>query len=306
MTGSFLPAPLAPLKASDLARFLGAPLQGYDCPITGLCTLSKPQVGCLGFIKAGKEGAAPSLPSGSVWLVSALPPPQPGVAVIVADNPRHAFSLAVARFFVEPPEPGIHPSAVVHASVVVGTGVSIGPGSVIDARCQIGDHTVIRSNVVLCRGVRIGAHCLIKSNSVIGEEGFGMEQGPDGNNVRVPHLGSVVIGDHVEIGALCTVCSGTVEPTVIEDHVKMDDHIHVAHNCRVGRNSLLTACAELSGSVQIGSNVWVGPNASLMNGIMVGNDAFIGLGAVVTKDCDAGWIYAGNPARRLRPRKERL
>lgn len=220
-------------------------------------------------------------------------------AILVA-NPRLAFARILAEFFQEPPSEKIAQTARIGRNVRIGAHVTIGDFCVIGDNVVIGDYTELRHHVVIGRNVTIGKSCLIKSHSVIGEEGFGIEKDEDGMNIRVPHLGGVSIGDHVEIGALNTVCSGTVEPTSVADFVKTDDHVHIAHNCHLGMNSILTACAELSGSVTIGKNVWLGPNCSLLNGINIGDNAFIGLGAVVTKNCSPDGMYAGSPARLLR------
>jgi UDP-3-O-[3-hydroxymyristoyl] glucosamine N-acyltransferase len=104
----------------------------------------------------------------------------------------------------------------------------------------------------------------------------------------------------VEVGNFTTVCSGTITPTVVGDYTKIDDHVHVAHNCRIGRNVVITACAELSGSITMEDDVWIGPNASLIQGISVGKNALIGIGAVVTKSVPANEVQFGNPARRFR------
>jgi UDP-3-O-[3-hydroxymyristoyl] glucosamine N-acyltransferase len=165
---------------------------------------------------------------------------------------------------------------------------------------EIGDRTRIFANVVVEANVRIGNDCVIKSGTVIGQDGFGIVKDEDGNNFRVPHVGGVIIHDGVEIGALNTICSGTIEPTVVEQYVKTDDHVHIAHNVRVGANSILTACAEISGSVVIGPRSGLGPNCSIMNNISLGSDVFVGLGSVVTKSLPAGAVAAGSPARILR------
>jgi UDP-3-O-[3-hydroxymyristoyl] glucosamine N-acyltransferase len=113
------------------------------------------------------------------------------------------------------------------------------------------------------------------------------------------HLGSVTIGNEVELGSLNTVCRGTLSNTIIEDHVKTDDHVHIAHNCTVRRAAMLTACVELSGSVDVGAFAWLGPNCSVNNGIKIGERAFVGIGSTVTKDIAGGQRVAGNPARTL-------
>lgn len=111
----------------------------------------------------------------------------------------------------------------------------------------VGAETVIENNVVVGAGVEIGARCVVKSGAVIGEDGFGFERDELGRPIRLIHLGSVVIGDDVEIGSLATVCRGTLGNTVIEDFAKIDDHVHIAHNVVVRTAALITACAEVSG-----------------------------------------------------------
>ena len=106
----------------------------------------------------------------------------------------------------------------------------------------------------------------------------------------------MVIQDNVEIGALNTVAGGTIHPTVVEVDVKTDDHVHIAHNCRIGPRTIITACAELSGSVRIGADCWIGPNASIRDGISVGDGAFVGIGSNVIAPVLPRAIVYGNPA----------
>ena len=104
--------------------------------------------------------------------------------------------------------------------------------------------------------------------------------------LRFIHLGGVKIGNEVEIGALNSIARGTLNDTIIENGVKTDNLVHIAHNCYIGCNSLITACVELSGGVIVGKNVWIGPNSSVLEKIKIGDNAFIGIGSVVTKDVD--------------------
>jgi UDP-3-O-[3-hydroxymyristoyl] glucosamine N-acyltransferase len=113
----------------------------------------------------------------------------------------------------------------------------------------------------------------------------------------MPHVGGVRIGEFVDIGANCSVDQGTFSPTVIEDFVKIDNGVHIAHNVQIGTRTLITAHAEISGSVQIGCDVWIGPNASLRDRIKVGNGALIGIGSVVTKDVNEKTVVYGSPAK---------
>ncbi len=165
---------------------------------------------------------------------------------------------------------------------------------------MVGANSIIEHNVVLHSGTRIGKNCRIRSCSSIGGDGFGFERLDDGTPMRFPHLGGVVIGDNVEIGALNSIAKGALSDTFIADYVKTDSLVHIAHNCFVNESALITACAELSGGVTLGKRVWVGPNVAMMQKVTVGDDALIGLGAVVTKNVCARTIVAGNPAKKIR------
>jgi UDP-3-O-[3-hydroxymyristoyl] glucosamine N-acyltransferase len=175
-----------------------------------------------------------------------------------------------------------------------------GSNVVIENGCVVGAGSIIEHNVVLHAGTRIGKNSRIRSCSSIGGDGFGFERMEDGTPLRFPHLGGVLIGNNVEIGALNSIARGTLSDTVIMDYVKTDNLVHVAHNCVIDEGCLITACAELSGGVTLGKRVWIGPNVAMMQKISVGDDALIGLGAVVTKSVQSKTIVAGNPAKVIR------
>lgn len=279
-----------PRRVSDLAAELGLAWRGTDLEITHVRPLDAADAGALCFAKA-----APADGLGQAATLIAPPGTEPGAgAVIEAETPRLAFARALIALdrlpgFARPAEPAqVGEGSEVSPSAVLGQGVVIGP------RCRIGHH------VVIADGVRIGADCVIKSNTVIGEAGFGFERDESGIPVRILHLGSVVIGDRVEIGSLNTVCRATLGATVVEDDVKTDDHVHIAHNCRVRRGALLTACAELSGGVDVGEFAWIGPNSSVIQKVTLGAHAFVGIGSNVTKSVPEASTVAGNPAKLLR------
>ncbi|MHA3682856.1 LpxD N-terminal domain-containing protein [Leucobacter sp. HY1910] len=220
-------------------------------------------------------------------------------ALILVENPRAAFGQAIAQHFAPKAPTGIaatarvHPTARVHETAHVGEYTVVREGAVIDAHAEVRDHVVIGRNVV------VGEHALVKSQAVVGEEGFGIEKDADGNNFHIPHIGSVRLGKYTEVGNFTTVCSGTLAPTVIGDYTKIDDHVHVAHNCQIGENVIITACAEISGSVIIEDEVWVGPNASVLQGLTLGRDSLLGIGAVAVKSVPVNEVRVGNPAKRL-------
>lgn len=283
----------SPVRASRLAAELGSTLEGDDVEIRTVAPLSSAAPHALTFAKR----AAPAELAAQVCVIAAARPPA-AAACILSTNPRFDFIkalLALERLgrFERWTEP-----AQVHPSVVVGLNVSIGKGVVI------GEGTRIEPNVTIADNVRIGRHCWLKSGCVIGEAGFGLERDSDGTPVRMLHFGGVVIGDRVEVGAVTTVCQGTLGPTVIEDDAKIDDHVHVAHNCRIGKKAFVIACAELSGGVVLGEAAWIGPNASVLEQVKIGARAFVGLGAVVLRDVPDDTTVVGNPARVLERKKK--
>lgn len=182
--------------------------------------------------------------------------------------------------------------------------VKIEPGVFIGPNVIIGKGTKLLSGARIKGNVKIGENCIIRENCVIGGYGFGFDKDYEGKNFRIPHLGGVIIGNNVEIGAITTVCSGTINPTVLEDYVKLDDHVHVAHNVVIGENSIITACAEISGSCIIGKNVWLAPNTAVINGIKIGNNVTIGMGAVIIKSVPDNEVMVGTPAEPLEEAKK--
>lgn len=290
------------ISASAVAADLGATLHGPDIGIVSLAPIGDAGDAQLTFVldpvgRASELTAA--LRAGAVVLVpEGVDLPDAGSTITVG-NPRAAFAKAVARHFAPRVDPGvaetarIHPDADVHPSASIGEYTVVREGAVVGAGAEIRDH------VVIGRGVHIGPSALIKSHAVIGEEGFGIEKDGDGNNLRIPHVGSVRLDANVEVGNFTTVCSGTIAPTTIGAYTKIDDHVHVAHNCRIGRNVIITACAEISGSVIIEDDVWIGPNASIIQGVTLGEHSLLGIGAVALKSIPADEVRVGNPARRL-------
>jgi len=212
----------------------------------------------------------------------------------ITSHPRSLYARIVRALF---PDRFVMQSEAIHPTARIAPSVQLSPGVVIGANCTIGEGTVLYPNVVLSNNVRIGAQCVIKSGTVIGQPGFGIYQDENGMPQHFPHVAGVVIGDHVELGSLNTVVGGTIHPTLVEDYVKTDDHVHIAHNCRIGTRTLLTACAELSGSVRLGADCWIGPNSSVRDGIEIGERCFVGIGSVVTKSIPPDMLAYGVPAR---------
>ena len=153
--------------------------------------------------------------------------------------------------------------------------------------------------------VGIGNNCLIHSGVVIGVDGFGYEKDENGDYFKMAHIGGVTIGNDVEIGTNTCIDRGTLGSTIIEDNVKIDNLVHVAHNVQVKRNSMLIAQSMVGGITVVEENSWIAPGALLMNGIKIGENTTVGLGAVVTKNVDNNDVVAGVPAKSLRGRKDK-
>ena len=291
------------VRASAVASAISGTLHGADCSITGVCTLNLPERGKLCFAQAldvlGKSDVS------SFGAIVIAPHDAEGLTGtwIGVENPRLAFARVVAELLVPKPVAEIAKSASIHPTARLAKDVSLGEGCVIGAFVTIGEGTWLAHHVVLGQAVHVGRRCKIGSNTVIGEEGFGLAKDGDGPYVRIPHLGSVVISDDVQIGALSSIAAGTIEPTMIGQGARIDDQVFIAHNCLIGENVMIISCAQISGSVTIGRNSWIGPNATIRDKVSIPADTLIGMGAVVTKSLDEPGTYAGSPARLLSPSK---
>lgn len=290
------------IKSSDVSYFLKKPLHGPDFVIEGVCSLKNLKPHCIVFLKKGSKNAYELLRQKKEILLLLSPEDDRSDLIaskIFTENPRLDFARIVARYFVDTPQHLISDTCKVGLNSNIAPNVSIGHYTVVGKNVRIGEGTIIHNHVVIHDNTTIGNNCIIKSNTIIGEEGFGFEYDEDGTPFRFPHIGGVSIGNFVEIGALNTVVRGTLDNTIIEDYVKTDDHVHIAHNVHIEEGCMITACTEISGSVHVGRKTWLGPNCSLMNGTTIGAHAIVGLGAVVTKSIPDYAVVAGNPAKVL-------
>lgn len=226
------------------------------------------------------------------------------IVFIPVDHPRIVFAKVLYQFATEKIERKIEDSVQIGGNVTIGKNVAIGHNAVIGDNVTIGDGTIIKHQVVIGENVNIGANCIIHSGVIIGADGFGYEQDENGDYFKMPHIGGVSIGNDVEIGTNTCIDRGTLGNTIIEDNVKIDNLVHVAHNVHVKRNSMLIAQSMIGGSTTISENCWIAPGALLMNGINIGENATVGLGAVVTKHVNERDVVAGVPAKSLIARKD--
>ncbi len=238
-------------------------------------------------------------------------------AFIVVDDADLAM-VEILKAFAPPAAKianGIHPSAVVEETAIIGNNVTIGANSYIGANTKIGDGCIIYPNVSILDDVTIGQQTTIKSNSVveerceigslciihnnvsIGADGFGYRPSADGQQiVKLPHIGNVVIGNLVEIGANSCVDRGKFGSTTVGDMTKVDNLVQIAHNCSIGRGCLIVSSTAIAGSAKLGDGVVVAGCVGIIDHGTIGAGATIGAGSIVIKDVAAGESVLGYPA----------
>ncbi|MCT4605430.1 MAG: hypothetical protein N4A64_04865 [Marinisporobacter sp.] len=223
--------------------------------------------------------------------------------IVCVDNPRKEYAV-ILKYILDKNKMKRKYKKLGN-NVVVGENVSIGKNTVIepfvfiDHDVKMGDDCIIKSGARIASYVKIGNNTIIRQNSVLGGQGFGVEREIDGSLIKIPHVGGLIIGDSVEIGALSSIASGTIEPTIIEDNVMIDDNVMIAHNCKIKKGTAITGSVGIGGSVIVGENCFVGSNAILKDHITVGKNCIIGLCAAVKKSLKSNSVVLGNPADTL-------
>ena len=241
---------------------------------------------------------------------------------IIVEDPKLAIVKVLDYFSLSEQEIGIHESAQIDPKAIIGKNVFIGPNTVIDSEVKIGDNVVIGSNNVISNGVIIDSHtkmhsnihlyqgtyigirCIIHSGCVIGADGYGFVTQND-VHTKIPHIGKVIIGNNVEIGANCTIDRGTIGDTIINDSCKFDNGVQIGHNVEIGKGCLLTAHVTIAGSTKIGEFCIFGGQSGAIDNITIGDRAVFACYTAVTKDLAGGKIYSGAPAREIKDKNRR-
>lgn len=203
-------------------------------------------------------------------------------------NPRHAEAPGIHPTAIVDPTASVPASATIGAYAFVGAGVKIGEHAVIGSGChlgagvEVGDDSLFYPQVVVYHGCVIGKRAILHSGAVIGADGFGIAM-ENGRWIKVPQIGRVVIGDDVEIGANTTVDRGALDDTIIEDGVKLDNQIQVAHNVHIGAHSAIAGCVGIAGSAKIGKHCTVGGSGMILGHLEIADRVNISAGTLVTK-----------------------
>ncbi len=216
----------------------------------------------------------------------------PGYSCITVDNPRLAMNEIIT--FVASRVGFIQE----YAKCSLPASVKIGKNVVIEPNVEIGEGTVIEHNVVIHSGTRIGSNCLIRANSSIGGGGYNYIKAGK-NTIKQIDLGGVWLGDNVEIGSSTCIVRGLIDDTIIMNNVKIDNLVHIAHDCFIDNDAYIIAKAELSGYVRIGKRTRVAPGACIKQRLTIGDDVIVGLGSIVLRDVPGGCTVFGNPAKKI-------
>ena len=297
---------------AELAQCSGAQLRGDgDCVIHGVESLNGAGAGQISFFNNSKYRRYLADTRASAVILRPDDAADCPCNALVTDNPYLAWARVTRCFAADNhQEPGVHPAAVVDAraqideSASVAAGSVVGAGAVIGAEVRIGPNCVIGRNVVLGRGtrlvasvtllddVRLGEDCLVHPGAVIGSDGFGLAN-DQGRWEKVAQLGSVTIGNNVEIGANTTIDRGAIHDTVIADGVKLDNQIQVAHNVEIGENTAIAACTGISGSTRIGAGCTLAGGVGVVGHIELADGVHVSGASVVSRSLKEPGVYTG-------------
>ena len=307
--------------AEQIAGMLEGTVEGNSsAEVSGLSKIEEGKAGTLTFLANPKyisyiysTGASIAIVSNDFVAEQALP--ETLTLIRVADAYGSFAKLLEAYSQFKRPRPGIHASAVIDSTVVIGENVHIGAGVVIEPNVSIGNNAVIMAQSYLGEHVKvgnfttvhpgvkiysecvIGANCTLHAGVIIGADGFGFAPQADNRYAKVPQIGNVVIEDRVEIGANTAIDRATLGSTIIREGVKLDNLIQIAHNVEIGKNTVIAALTGIAGSTKIGENVMIGGQVGIAGHLTIANGVKIaaqtGISASVLKE---DVVMQGTPA----------
>jgi UDP-3-O-[3-hydroxymyristoyl] glucosamine N-acyltransferase len=278
----------------ELAVRFGLTLRGEpDLRVRSVATLSRAEAGGLSFLANSRYRRQLESTRATAVLVNAEDESHCPVAALIHPNPYLAYArIAAVLHPASSPASGRHPSAVISGSAriaatasigplavieddaEIGERVSIGPACIVQRGARIGADSMLVSRVNLYPGVSLGARCILHAGAVVGADGFGFAPN-SGSWVKVPQLGSVRIGDDVEIGANTTIDRGAIDDTVVENGVKLDNQIQVGHNVVIGAHTAIAACTGISGSTVIGQRCMIGGMVGFAGHLTIADDVVV-------------------------------
>ena len=309
--------------AADIATMVGGEIVGDDRrEVREFSRIQESSEGALSFVANPKYEQYLENTQASVVLVQKdLPlPDRTDITYIKVADPYQALQSILSnlseglqlRQGIEPSsfvheKAQVDPTAYVAALAYVDAGAVIGPDVQIYPHCFVGEGsvvgagTVLHSGVKIYRNTRIGERCCLHAGAVIGSDGFGFVPQKDGSFQKMPHIGNVVIGNDVEVGANATIDRGSIGDSILKDGVKVDNLVHIAHNVEIDKHSAIAAQVGISGSTRIGKSVLIGGQAGIVGHITIADGVHINAQSGVSKSIDVkGQRLTGSPARPFR------
>ena len=290
------------MTAGELASILEKACEGDGgCELTGAAPLESAGANDLAFVanaKAAEQGRAS--PAGCLIVYPDFE--ATGRTLIRDAVPRRFFARALTFLYPSTVVPGIHPTAIIGEGSHIGEGSSIGPGCVLGRNVSIGEGSLLHPRVTIYARARIGRRAILHSGCVIGADGFGFAPDEQGRWAKFPQVGTVEIGDDVEIGANSCIDRAALGVTRIGDGCKLDNLVHIGHNCDIGRHVVIAAQTGLSGSVTVGDFAIIGGQVGIGDKARIESRAVLGsgCGVLTSKIVRAGEPVWGTPARPLR------
>jgi UDP-3-O-[3-hydroxymyristoyl] glucosamine N-acyltransferase len=308
------------LSLGELAVRFGCELHGDpDVRVDSIAPLSSAHAGAVSFLANPRHRSQLADTRATVVVLDAGSVAECPVAALVASNPHATFARIAAILYPRfAGSAGIHPSAAiapdarVDPTAHVDAFVSIGPRVVIGARAVIGPHSIIAegveigadvhlvARVTLCHHVKLGARVVVQPGAVIGGDGFGYAKDAE-RWIKVPQVGTVIIGPDCEVGANTTIDRGAIADTVLEEGVKLDNQIQIGHNCHIGAHTAMAACVGLSGSVTVGKRCMIGGMVGIVGHVSICDDVAVTGLTMVSHSITKPGVYSGGiPAEDVR------
>ena len=303
------------LLLSELAGKIGAVLSGPDAEVTGIASVEEAGPGQVTFLSNPKY-AQIARETKACAVITKEPVPGATCSFLLTPNPYLAFACAVEQFHPPVrPAPGVSPQSSVHSGASLGKDVSVGPFAVVEEGAVLGDRVALLAGayvgkgasvgedsllyprVTLYEGVRVGKRVTLHAGCVVGSDGFGFAPSPQGFR-KIPQVGTVEIGDDVEVGANTTIDRAALGVTRIGRGTKLDNLIQVGHNVVIGQDTVIAAQTGISGSCRIGNRVMMGGQSGLAGHIEVGDGVMLGAQAGVADSLSAAEspAWSGTPA----------
>ena len=311
------------MRLADIAAAAAAELRGDgETQIRGVATLEHAGPDQISFLANSRYRTLLTKTQAGAVIVKPKDAPACPSAAVIASNPLLAYAKVAALFQPSSPsyqanqqaiQRGVHASAwvspeasiaddvwigpqcAIQAGAVIESGVFIGPNCVVEEAAFIGRDSHLLAQVTVCRRVSLGRRVLVYPGAVIGSDGFGLAN-DQGRWVKIPQLGSVRIGNDVEIGANTTIDRGAIDDTVIEDGVKLDNQIQIAHNVHIGAHTAIAGCVGIAGSAKIGRYCMLGGGVGVAGHLQIADHVTITGMSLVTQSISEPGVYSSGLA----------